>query len=52
MQTTDIEFRDTRKLALTVPGDAVPGEHVVKLTLTPEAGQPHTLDLKVQVAAK
>ena len=52
MQTTDIGFRDTRKLALTVPGDAAPGEHVVKLTLTPEAGQPHTLDLKVQVAAK
>lgn len=52
MQTTDLEFRDTKKVALTVPGDAAPGEHVVKLTVTPEARQPHTFDLKVQVAAK
>jgi hypothetical protein len=52
VQTTDIGFRDTRKVALTVPGDAAPGEHVVKLTVTPDAGQPHTLDLKVQVDAK
>ena len=52
MQTTDIGFSETKKVALTVPGDAAPGEHVVKLTVTPEAGQPHTLDLKVQVAAK
>jgi hypothetical protein len=52
MQTTDIGFRDARKIALTVPGDAAPGEHVAKLTVTPEAGQPHTFDLKVQVAAK
>jgi hypothetical protein len=52
VQTTDIGFRDTKKVALTVPGDAPPGEHVVKLTITPEAGPPHTLDLKVQVAAK
>ena len=52
VQTTDIGFRDTKKVALAVPGDAPPGEHVVKLTVTPEAGQPHTLDLKVRVAAK
>ena len=52
MKTTDIGFRETRKVALTVPGDAVPGEHVVKLTITPTAGQAQTLDLKFQVAAK
>jgi hypothetical protein len=50
MKTTDIGFRETKKVALTVPGDAAPGEHVVKLTVTPTAGQPHTLDLRVQVA--
>ena len=52
VQTADTGFRETKKVALTVPGDAAPGEHVVRLTVTPEAGQPHTLDLKVQVAAK
>ena len=52
IQTADNGFRETKKVALAVPGDAPPGEHVVKLTVTPEAGQPHTLDLKVQVAAK
>ena len=51
MQTTDIGFRDTKKVALTVPGDAPPGEHVVKLTVTPTERQPHIFDLKVQVAA-
>lgn len=52
VQATDLGFRDTKKVAVTVPGDVPPGEHVVKLTVTPESGQPHTLDLKVQVAAK
>ena len=52
IQTTEIGFRDTKKVALTAPGDAAPGEHVVKLTVTPEAGPPHTFDLKVQVAAR
>ena len=52
IQTTEIGFREMKKVALTVPGDAAPGEHVLKLTVTPTAGQPHTLDLKVQVAAK
>lgn len=56
LQTTDLGFRDARKVELTVPGDAAPGEHVLKLTVTPTAGptaeQPHTFDLKVQVAAK
>lgn len=52
MKTTDIGFNEKRKVSITVPADAVPGEHVVKLTISPTAGQSHTLDLKFQVVAK
>jgi hypothetical protein len=52
MKTTDVGFRDTRKVSVAVPGGATPEEHVIKLTITPTAGQAQTIDLKVQVVPK
>jgi hypothetical protein len=52
IKTTDIGFKETRKVSIIVPGDAVLGEHVVKLTITPTAGQAQTIDLKVRATRK
>jgi hypothetical protein len=52
LKTTDIGFRETRKVSVGVPAVAVPGEHVLTLTITPNTGQALALDLKLQVIGK
>lgn len=52
MKTTDIGFRETRKLSVTIPADASRGEYVLKLLITPASGPAQSLNLGFQVASQ
>jgi hypothetical protein len=52
MKTTDGGFRETRKVSVTVPADAAPGEYVVKLAVSSASGPPQSPDIKFQVLRK
>jgi hypothetical protein len=49
MKTTDIGFRDTRNLLVTVPADAGHGQRVLKLLISPTSTPAQSVDLQLQV---
>ena len=49
MKTTDIGFNETRKLSVTVPAEALQGEHVVKLRISSGSEPGQSLELRFQV---
>ena len=52
MKTTDIGFNETRKLSVTVPANAVQGEHVVQLRISSASEPGQSLELRFQVVRK
>lgn len=51
MKITDIGFRETRKLSVSVPADVTQGLHVLKLLISPAAGAAQSVDLQLQVVS-
>jgi len=51
MKPSDIGFRETRKLSVSVPADATQGPHVLKLLISPTAGAAQSVDLQLQVVS-
>lgn len=51
MKTTDLGFRETRKLSVSVPADVTQKLHVLKLLISPPAGAAQSVDLQLQVVS-
>jgi hypothetical protein len=49
MKTTDIGFRETRNLLVSVPADAAQGQHVLKLLISPASEPAQSVNLQLQV---
>ena len=49
MKTTDVGFRETRNLSISVPADAAQAQHVLKLLISPTSGPTQSVDLQLQV---
>jgi hypothetical protein len=49
LNTRDVGFNETRKLALSVPVDATPGRHSLQLVVSPASGPAQTVDLTLFV---
>ncbi|MCL4176828.1 MAG: hypothetical protein KJ072_03665 [Verrucomicrobia bacterium] len=49
LTTRDVGFNETRKLALSVPAGATPGQHSLQLVISPASGPAQTVDLALTV---
>jgi len=52
MNTNDIGFREARLLRVAVPAEVAPGAHALKLPISPAAGTPQTLELRLPVLSR
>jgi hypothetical protein len=49
LNTSDVGFNETRKLALSVPVGATSGQHSLQLAISPASGPAQTVDLALNV---
>lgn len=52
LKTTYMGVRDTRKLSVTVPADAIQGQHVLKLLISTASGAAQSVDCRFLVVSQ
>ena len=52
MKTNDMGFREARLLRVAVPAEVAPGGHALKLLISPAAGTPQTLELRLPLISR